>query len=180
MKRIILSFLILFVANGIARADAITFEATVNSPRISLDEVLQLTLTFTGVNQNLDPVSLPVLDGFVAKYLGPSTSVSIINGDYHSERAFVYNLFPNKIGHFQIPPISATVGGQTFSTKPIDVEVYQNSPQAQALPSNGGAAPDPAPGPDSLKDKVLIMVSVDKTNVFLNERIPLTIKLLVN
>ncbi len=37
-----------------------------------------------------------------------------------------------------------------------------------------------APSAESLKDKILIMVSVDKTEVYLNERIPLTIKLLVN
>ena len=145
---------------------------------MSLDEVLQLTLTFTGVNDNLDPVSLPVLDGFSAKYLGPSTSVSIVNGDYHSERSFIYNLFPNKVGQFQIPPISATIAGQTYTTKPIDVEVFQNSAQAQA--SNGASDQNQAPSAESLKDKILIMVSVDKTEVYLNERIPLTIKLLVN
>ena len=113
MKNFVLCILMVMAASGIARADAVTFEATVNSSRVSLDEVLQLTLTFTGVNQDLDPVSLPVLDGFTAKYLGPSTSVSIINGTYHSERSFIYNLFPNKAGRFQVPAISATIAGQT-------------------------------------------------------------------
>lgn len=164
--------------SGSAMADPITFEATVNSPRVSMDEVLQLTLTFTGVNQNLDPISLPALDGFSAKYLGPSTSVSIVNGDYHSERSFIYNLFPSKVGRFQIPPISATVAGQTYTTKPIDVEVFESSAQAQA--PNGAAGQNQASTADSLKDRVLIMVSVDKREVYLNERVPLTIKLLVN
>src|SRR5208283_2786025 len=95
-----------------------------------------LTLTFSGVSDNLDPVSLPVLDGFSAKYLGPSTSTSfvVVNGksESHSERSFIYNLFPNKAGKFQIPSISATIDGQTYRTQPIDVEVYENSAQAQA------------------------------------------------
>src|SRR5437868_5879177 len=136
MKNFILSFLILMATTGLLSADAVTFEATINSPRISLDEVLQLTLTVTGVNQNLQPISLPVLDGFSAKYMGPSTSVSIINGDYHSARSFIYDLFPNKTGHFQIPPISATISGQTYTTKPIDVDVLPNTTaQASAQPS---------------------------------------------
>ncbi len=169
----------LIITSSISWADAVTFEATVDSPRVSLDQVVQLTLTFTGVNQDLDPISLPTVDGFTAKYLGPSTSVSIVNGDYHSERSFVYNLFPNKVGHFQIPSITATVAGQTYTTKPIDIEVFQDSTQAQTANSDSGDQ-DQAPSTESIKDKVLISASVAKTNVYLNERVPLSIKLLVN
>ncbi len=178
----LLTLAVLMAASSVARADAITFEATVNSPRVSIDEALQLTLTFTGVNQDLDPVSLPALDGFSAKYLGPQTSTSFVmvngNSESHSERSFIYNLFPNKIGKFQIPPISATIAGQVYTTKPIDVEVFESPAQAQA--SSGASDQNQAPSAGSLKDKILIMVAVDKTNVFLNERVPLSIKLLVN
>jgi len=144
MKKFILILFMLMAASSMAWADAISFEATVNSPRISLEDVMQLTLTVTGVNDNLDPVSLPVINGFSAKYLGPSTSVSIVNGDYHSERSFIYDLFPNKVGRFQIPPISATFSGQTYSTKPIDVEVFQDSTQA-AQASNSAPVQNQGP-----------------------------------
>jgi len=178
MKKLFLCFFILMATSGSLWADPITFEATVNSPRVSMDEDLQLTLTFTGVNQDLDPISLPVMDGFSTKYLGPSTSVSIVNGDYHSEKSFIYNLFPNKIGKFQIPPISATIAGQTYTTKPIDVEVFESLAQAQA--SSGAADQAQAPSVESLKDKLLIMVTVGKTELYLNEKVPVSIKLLVN
>lgn len=177
MKKFILGLFMLIVTPVLLWADTVSFEASINSSKISLSEVLQLTLTVTGVKEDLDPISLPTLDGFSAKYLGPSTSVSIVNGDYHSERAFIYNLFPNKVGHFQIPSITATIAGQTYVTKPIDVDVVGNSPALQADGVSGQAQ-----GQDiqSLKDKILIMVSVDKTEAFLNERIPLSVKLLVN
>ena len=168
----------LMVSSSVLRAETVTFEATVNSPRVSLDEVMQLTLTITGVNDNLDPVSLPVIDGLTAKYLGPSTNVSVINGVYHSERSFVYNLFPNKVGKYQIPAITATIAGQTYTTKPIDIEVVESSAQAQA--SAGPSNQNQAPSAETLKDKILVIASVDKKDVYLNERIPLTIKLLVN
>src|SRR5437868_5622910 len=149
MRNFILSFFIFMTAGNAAHADAITFEATVSSSRISLDEAMQLTLTVTGVNQDLDPISLPSLDGFSAKYLGPSTSVSIVNGNYHSERSFVYNLFPNKVGHFQIPPITATIAGQTYTTKHINVDVFQNSAQVQQASGGTPAIQNQAPTTES-------------------------------
>ncbi|MDE2008895.1 MAG: protein BatD [Candidatus Omnitrophica bacterium] len=173
MKKFILCFLILMAASPVVMADAVTFEATVDSSRISMDQVLQLTLTFTGVNHDLNPISLPAVDGFSAKYLGPSTSVSIVNGVYSSSRSFIYDLFPNKAGHFQIPPITATIGGQMYTTKSIDVDVLQTSSQTQGTSTQ-------APSEESLKDKVLVEASVDRTDVYLNERLDLTVKLFVN
>lgn len=178
MKRFIVCLFMLMVSGGVLRAENVTFDATVNSSRVSLDEVMQLTLTITGVNDNLDPVSLPVIDGLTAKYLGPSTNVSVINGVYHSERSFTYNLFPNKVGKSQIPAITATIAGQTYTTKPIDIEVVENPSQAQS--SAGASNQNQAPSAETLKDKILVIASVDKKEVYLNERIPLKIKLLVN
>ena len=182
MRKIILSLLMFLASCSFTWADGVTFEATVSANRLSLEDALQLTLTVTGVNDDLNPINLPDLDGFSAKYVGPSTSVSIINGNYHSEKSFVYNLFPNKVGHFQIPAISATFAGQTFTTKPIDVEVFANSAQVQAqnVAANAAADPNAAPTAESLKDKILIQVSVDRTQVYLNEGLPVQIKLLVN
>jgi hypothetical protein len=176
MRIFVLCFFMLLFSCGILQADPVTFEASVNSPRISLDEVLRLTLTITGVNDNLSPMNLPVLDGFSAKYLGPSTSVSIVNGDYHSEKSFIYDLFPNKTGHFQIPPISATIAGVTYTTKPIDVDVIENTAGSQASKQPA----DQAFSAESLKDKIKIIVLIGNRDVYLNERIPLIVKLLVN
>ncbi|MDE2028693.1 MAG: protein BatD, partial [Candidatus Omnitrophica bacterium] len=175
MKRIFITSLILIVTSVTAWAEAVNFQATVNSNEISMDEVLQLTLTFTGVNQDLNPVSLPNVDGFSAKYLGPSTSVSIVNGVYSSSRSFIYDLFPNKTGHFQIPPITATVNGQTYATMPIEVDVVKNASESQA-PASG----DQPPGTESLQDRVKVLVSVDQKDVYLNQRVLLTVKLLIN
>ena len=167
----------LIATSSILWADTVSFDATVSSSKISLNEVLQLTLTVSGLKDNLAPITLPVVNGFSAKYLGPSTRVSIVNGDYHSERSFIYELFPNKAGHFQIPPISATIAGQTYVTKPIDVEVLESSANSQ---SSGAPGQNQALSAESLKDKILIMVLLDRTEVYLNQRIPLSIKLLVN
>jgi len=183
MKNFILYFFILFASSSAAMADAVTFDANVSSPRVSMDESLQLTLTITGVSDTLDPVSLPVIDGFTAKYVGPSSSMSFVNvngnSESHSEKSFIYNLFPNKVGHFQIPSITATIAGHTYTTQPIDVEVIQDSTQAQAQSANDTSNQSQGPTQESIKDKILIMLSVDKTNVYLNEMVPITIKLLV-
>ncbi|MBF0511342.1 MAG: protein BatD [Candidatus Omnitrophica bacterium] len=176
MKKFIFSFLIFLAFTSLGQAEGVTFEATVNSSHVSLDEVVQLTLTVKGVNDNLSPVSLPVIDGFSARYLGPSTRVSIVNGDYHSERAFIYNLFPNKVGHFQIPSVSITISGHTYTSSPVDIEVKAALPQGQS--SNGG--PEKNVSLENLKDKIQVTTSIGKTNVYLKEKIPVTITLLVN
>ncbi len=160
---------------GQASAADITFESTVNSNKVSIKEAIQLTLTVTGYKDNLDPVSLPNIDGFDARYVGPSTSISIVNGAYHSERSFNYNLFPNKTGHFQIPAINATIGGQSYATKPIEVDVLD----AAVANNADGSANSEAVTSESLKDKIMLKLSVSTENVYLNERIPLTIKLFV-
>jgi len=178
MKKLLFFVGILLATANFVYADAVTFEASVDSSKVSIDEVIQLTLTFNGLNQDIDPITLPTMEGFTSKYLGPSTNVSIVNGVYSSSRSFVYNLFPEKVGKFQIPAITATIAGQTYTTKPIDIDVAQSSAQAQ--PSNQAANQDQGPTADSLKDKVLIQVSVAQHDVFLNQRIPVTINLLVN
>ncbi len=183
MKKFIASLLMLMALCVVAWADAVTFEAAVSSSQVPLDEVLQLTLTVTGANDNLDPVSLPVIDGFTAKYLGPSDSSSyvFVNGksESHTSRSFIYNLFPNKVGKFEIPAISATIAGHTYATQPIVVEVVSSSSNVQQ-PSGQVSSQNQAPSLESLKDKIFLAAHVDKKEVYLNEKVPLTIKLLVN
>ena len=66
MKKSIFCILMFMFTIGVAWGEAVTFQATINASRVSLDEVLQLTLTVAGASDNLDPVSLPVMDGFTS------------------------------------------------------------------------------------------------------------------
>ncbi len=179
MKRILFSLIIglcVFCQPLIALADDISFEASVNSNKISLKEALQLVLTVGNAKNDVDPVSLPNIDGFEARYVGPSTSYSWINGVSHSERSFTYNLYPSKTGHFKIPSITATINGKDYATNPIEVEVVNG----EAANAGGSSESDERrQAEENLKDKIFMRMSLPTQEPFLNQQLPLRIKLYV-
>ena len=177
LKKIVLTLLALTVWST-AWAEDPSVEATVSANKISLKEAAQLTLTVHGGKDiRADAPELPKIDGFDARYVGPSTRISVINGQYSSERSFVYNLFPAKTGRIQIPSLTVQSNGQDYTTRPIEVEVVDG--QATALEGQA-AAPGPAQGAsENLQDRVFMAVSVPKTEVYLGEKVPFTVKLFI-
>jgi len=157
--------LCLFISNGWAQQD-VTVEAEISARKVALGSSVQLTISVNG-GKNVVPVQLPDIDGFDAKYLGPSTRVSIINGQYRSSRSYAYSLLPLKVGHFQIPVVDVDVSGQIYRTAPIDVEVVESVMQASS---------DDKPGA-SLSERIFVVLKVPKTEFFLHEPIPVKILL---
>ncbi|OQB10575.1 MAG: hypothetical protein BWY16_00786 [Candidatus Omnitrophica bacterium ADurb.Bin205] len=182
MKRI-LSFTLLFTLFlvSVASASDIQLEATVDRNKIALGEALQLNLAFHGT-QNVSAPSIEKQDGFDARYLGPSTMVSIVNGVVTSSITHVYTLVPLKTGTFTIGPFSVDVQGKTLTSKPITIEVVSaSSGNQQSTP--GQALQEPAPSKidaEELKDRIFLILSAGKRKAYLNEIMPLTIKLYVN
>jgi hypothetical protein len=159
-----------------ARAEDISVGATVSANRINLGASAQLMLTVRGT-QKVDPVNLPAIDGLDVRYIGPQTQVSIVNGNYTSSKTFIYSLFPNKTGQFKIPSLTLSIGGQEYHTDPIDITV-DDAPAAQG---NATAAADPSGGEmtaASLKDKILLIMGTSKSEIYVGEQVPVTIKLL--
>jgi hypothetical protein len=154
-----------------ALAEDISVEATVTANRINLGNSAQLVLTVHGT-QKADPISLPAIDGFDTRYIGPQTQVSIVNGNYNSTKSFIYSLFPNKTGQFKIPSLSITVDDREFQTQPIDMTV-----EDAAAPASGASG---APGDlaSSLKDKIMLIMGTSKNEAYIGEQVPLTVKLL--
>ncbi len=172
--KVVFILCVMMTGSFAAWAEDLTLEASVNEPKIALNEALQLTLTVSGSKSNIDPINLPTIDGFTATYLGPSTAISITNGEYHSERSFRYQLLPIKTGHYQIPAIAATINNQSLATKPIEIDVVdipQNTVQGNGAPAN---KPD-----QSLQDKIKLVISLPKQTAYLNERMQLSLKLYV-
>lgn len=161
----------LLIGPSIAHAEDVSVEAVVSANKISLKEGMQLTLTIHGGGTGgIDPVQLPKIEGFDANYVGPSTKISIMNGQYASEKSFNYNLFPNTTGHFQIPAIPVVVKGQTYQTQPIHIEVV-DAPAGQTTESEQTL--------QDVKDRILILLSTPKASVYVGEKVPISIRLLV-
>ncbi len=167
-----LSLFVLLGSLNISSAEDVSFEATVNANQISLPEALELTLTVHGA-KNIPPISIPTIDGFQVRYVGPSTRFLIVNGVSSSEHSFVYNLFPSKTGRFQIPSLSLFIDQKTYSTNPIDIEVIDTPT------SSASTADSPAKVGGSIEDKVFLKVSIAPKEVYVGERTPLSMKVYV-
>ncbi len=164
--------MILFLSIALnAFSQDISFQASVDKKRAGLDSTIVLDLTVTGV-QNASPIELPEIDGFKSRYIGPSTSISIVNGQYSSSVSQKYILYPQKTGSLTIPAFASTIDGKQYETQPIDVEILESAPAESQLSSS-----DAVNRPTNLEDKALLRLEIPKEKVYVHERLPVTIKL---
>ncbi|MBI5023960.1 MAG: protein BatD [Candidatus Omnitrophica bacterium] len=157
-------------------AQDVQFTAEVDQNKIVLGASAQLTLTVTGT-QDVTGIPAPSADGLDIRYLGPSTQISIVNGQYSSRKSWIYSVMPLKTGHFTIPSVSINANGSSRASDPVEIEVTDT-------PANPGVAPVPsspssAETDTSLTDKVFLVLRLSKDKVYVNERLPIKILLFV-
>ncbi|MFA4993219.1 MAG: BatD family protein, partial [Candidatus Omnitrophota bacterium] len=177
LKGLILSLALVSYALSFALpcfAKELNFEATVNSNKVSLGSSLQLALSFSNA-QNIPAPELPAIDGFQTRYLGPSTMMSIVNGKVSGSITHNYALLPTKTGTFKLGPFKFEHNGDKYTSNQLSVEVLQGQVQSPALRSS-----QPEPGINDLNERVFITMQAKKDEAYLNETIPLTVKLYVN
>jgi len=166
---IILCWGILF--NADCFAEDVRFEVTVDRNRVSLGGSIQLNLNFYGT-QNVATPYFPGVDGFDWRYSGPSSLTSIINGEVSSSITHRYRLVALREGSFVIPSFSIQYRGKTYTSEPIRVEVVRGL----AGPFQAGQGKIAAE-PENLEDRVFLVVEADKSKAYVNEIIPVRIKL---
>ena len=163
-----------FSNESVCFAQDINFEVTVDRVKVSLGSSVQLSLNFYGT-QNVSAPDLPQIEGFDSRYLGPSSRMSIVNGQVSSSITHLYTLIPLKVGKFTIPSFTVEYKGKQYTSDPIPMEVVQG-PVATA-PSQGGVS---QANTQDLEDRVFIVMQPGKKKAYVNEIIPLTIKLYIN
>jgi hypothetical protein len=176
-KKIIgLVILICLIATSSFAAQDIVFEARVDKNIVTIGEKIQLLLIFQGTSDVPAP-QITEPEGFSASYLGPSTLMSIVNGKMSSSISHIYVLIPLKMGKFTLGPFSAQYNGQTYQSHPISVEVIGKSQQAPAKAAGKSAS---GPAEEQLKDRIFVQLAVGKRDIYLNETVPLTVRLYVS
>ena len=166
--------LLLFIVSS-AYAKEVAFNIGADSNQVAFGESLQLSLNFEGT-QNIPALELSNLESFQARYLGPSTRMSIVNGQVSSSITHIYSLLPVKAGVFKIGPLRFDYQGDTYISNLIEVEVI---PSGQPLPRASGEGQPQGLARD-INERVFLVLQPQKTRVYLNEVIPLKIKLYVN
>jgi len=176
--------LVLLACVAAARAD-VSLRATLNPQRAQVGEPLTLVIEVNGAQDV--PAPAITAEGFDARYVGPSTQISIVNGRMSSSIQHRYSLLPRQPGRYTLGPFAIDYQGQHYQTESFAVEVVGAgappgggpAPAAQGAPGQGAQAqapPGQAPaGPRSLR----LALVVPRTEVYLHERIPVDVTLYV-
>ncbi len=162
----------LMILSSPAWGGDVSFEALVDRRVVELGSFLQLNLRVENAS-DLDPIKLPDLDGFAARYLGPSTRISIVNGKTTSAVSYIYNLYPTRTGTLTIPPFLIVYKNQEYQTQPIEIEVVESGAGTGAAATQGSSSV-------GLEDKIFLRLSIPKKEVFVQQKVPVTVRLYVN
>ncbi len=155
--------------------------ASVRPQRATVGETLTLSIDIRGTQKAPAP---PLnIDGFESRYLGPSTQVSITNGQITASVQHRYSLVPLKPGQFTLGPFSVEHQGQQYHTDPLSVTIAaaQRSPRS-AAPSPSARQSSPAQQLAQEADGqngLSLQLSVPRQEVYLHERVPVEVKLSV-
>lgn len=164
-------------ATQYSNADEIKFEASIDKKSVAIGETAQLGLTFLGT-QNVPAPDIGNIDGCEVRYLGPSTMMTVINGTVSSSITHMYKIQPLRLGNFQFGPFTFKYEGNTYKSNIAYLAVSEEKPKEQARPPD--TTDDSIMETLDLKDRLFLTLKVNKTRAYVNELIPVTIKLYVN
>ncbi len=147
-----------------------TLRAYVDKTRLSLNEQLVFIIELSSDSMSLPDPQLPDLSDFQVVGRYPSTSFNFINGRASSSKTIKLAMFPLKTGKITIGSVRASFKGQTLSTEPITIEVYQvgqarQQPQGQSRQKLHGEQR----ARTSRSDPVFAEAKVSKNRVYQDE-----------
>jgi len=150
----------------LAAAD-VSVRATLDPPQVRVGETSDLSVEIDGA-QNAPAPEIAGTGGASVRYVGPSTQVSIENGRMTASITHRYSVVATQPGRFTIGPITVQYGGKTYDAGSVALEVA-----AGAAPAGRGQAAGPA------GDQLRLALSVPRTEVYVGERIPITLALTI-
>lgn len=160
--------IVLFILVVMGSSYAQKFTASVNKNKVEPGETFKLDYTINAMGKNFTP---PSLNDFNV-YSGPnqSSSMTIVNGNVSQSLTFTYYLSAKKEGKFTIEPAMIQVGGNTFQSNSITIEVVKGSSSQQTQNYQGTT------GVPSSTENLFVRTSVSKTKAYMGEQITLTHK----
>ena len=167
LNKIFATFIIL-LSGGLMLGQSLT----VDVPKVvGANENFRLVFSITG---DVTSFRGPEITDFEV-LAGPSPSTishtEIINGRRTDSKStnYTYILLPKGEGKFTIPAASAEVGGKTYSSNPVGVEVVKAAPNTEsATQGREGSVSN---------DDIFLRMTVNKSRVVKGESLVLTIKL---
>ncbi len=174
--KITLVTLLLLITFNISNAQDVQFTAS-SKNIVSTGE--QFRLVFS-LNNKPSSFKAPSLNGFDI-LMGPSTSssssIQIINGQVSQSVSYSYTyiLTATKEGKYMIEPAEANVGGKTYKSNSISIEVVKGNQSTTQQNNQNQNQSQTNNSVDVSGDDVFVRVTLNKTDVIQGEQIVATI-----
>ena len=188
MKKFLIVAIFVLSMSMISEAENVRLEASLERERVSIGNPVYLYLTIYGV-RDTGRLDLPSRDGLQVKYVGASTSISIVNGVSSESVTHTYLVLALKKGEFRIGPFIVNYGGLEYKADAVTL-IASDTPQSSASPPPKAPAQatirpssgqvQGAPGEIFDRDKIFLTMDIGKMLVYINEEVPLNIKLYVD
>ncbi|MBN8548033.1 MAG: protein BatD [Deltaproteobacteria bacterium] len=153
--------LLLVLVLCVAASQAIAQVSLEVSPRVgALGETFVLSVVIESAAEISQPHLSPSED-FGISFIGPQSSVTIINGNVRKRVAYNYRLIPRRAGTLTTPSADVEVGGQTLHADALEVKVTEEAPTPRPQKVSG----------------VSLRQSVDLKSAYLGQQIDSTLEL---
>lgn len=169
-------FLVIFLTclTPLPAGEDIEVTANVSATKIGLDDALEYTIMFKGV-QNPIPPELDGLKDFRLLGTSQSSEFQFINGVSSSFIRIHFSLMPKRTGMLTIPAFSFRYEGNEHKTSPFVIEVVQGSVQPPAS-GQGALSPFDLPSFPSRTSEppridVRLKTEISKQKVLLGEQV---------
>lgn len=175
---ITLIFILTFAICGAVSAGDVKFEVSLDRERVALGDTAQLGLSFRGT-QSMPAPDIGNIDGLEVRYMGPSTMMTVINGQVSSSVTHMYLVQPLRVGKFQLGPFPFKYKNDNYNSNSIVLTVTEDRPIQRNRPQP--VAPEPMPSEKAnLEDRIYVTLNLEKPTAYVNELIPVIVKLYVN
>ena len=117
----------------------VSVEASLSQTTVYTGERVSLSISISGNFNNVSRPELPQFENFRLLSDNPSTSRSYryVNGQSTVSYTYSYYLIAQKQGEYQLPSVSVSIDGETYTTDTIPVNVIDQSESATTDDSSG-------------------------------------------
>jgi hypothetical protein len=149
-------------------ASSATLSVGLDRDTITLGESVNLSLTISGAPQNATQGTpgLPALTNLQVSYIGPSSQISIVNGQFSSTVTHNFSVTPRQPGDYTIPAFAYKVGAEMLTSQPVLLKVLKpGAPSEDAINSGSQLA--------------FLKLSLPKKQLYLGEAVAAELQLYV-
>lgn len=180
MRKILFFVPLLFIliSAELSFAGDVKFEISLDRESIAIGESAQIGLSFSGT-QSMPAPDIGNVSGLDVKYVGPSTMMTVINGHVSSSVTHMYMVTPLKTGRFQLGPYNFKFKGDDYSSNMVFLDVVEERRRA-AQATGAVTMGQPQEEKLDIDDRVFVTLTTERNSAFVNELIPVIVKLYVS